>query len=89
MVEAPGRRLPTSDSARRHRFRRRPRLDDPRALIRRSVLSRYGRVTVIRGQTILAIADVLLFVVSPTAPLAWAGVLLWGIGASLGFLPVA
>jgi hypothetical protein len=46
-------------------------------------------VTVIRGQTILAIADVLLFVVSPTAPLAWAGVLLWGIGASLGFLPVA
>ena len=49
------------------------------------VLARYGRVTVIRGQTILAIAGVLLFVFSPTAPLALAGVLLWGIGASLGF----
>jgi MFS family permease len=49
------------------------------------VLARYGRVTVIRSQTILAIAGVLLFVFSPTAPLALAGVLLWGVGASLGF----
>ena len=49
------------------------------------VLARYGRVTVIRSQTVLAIAGVLLFVFSPTAPLALAGVLLWGVGASLGF----
>jgi MFS family permease len=49
------------------------------------LLARYGRVTVIRGQTVLAIAGVLLFVFSPTTPLAFAGVLLWGLGASLGF----
>lgn len=49
------------------------------------VLARYGRVAVIRGQTVLAIAGVLVFVFSPTAPLALAGVLLWGVGASLGF----
>jgi MFS family permease len=49
------------------------------------VLGRYGRVAVIRGQTVLAIAGVLLFVFSPTAPLAFAAVLLWGLGASLGF----
>jgi predicted MFS family arabinose efflux permease len=49
------------------------------------VLARYGRVAVIRGQTVLAIVGVLVFVVSPTVPLAFAGVLLWGVGASLGF----
>ena len=49
------------------------------------VLARYGRVAVIRGQTVLAIAGVLVFVFSPTAPLAFAGLLLWGVGASLGF----
>jgi hypothetical protein len=43
---------------------------------------------VIRGRAILASADVLLFVFSPTTPLAWAGVLLSRVGASLGF-PVA
>lgn len=49
------------------------------------LLARYGRVRVIRGQTVLAIAGVLLFVFSPATPLAFAGVLLWGVGASLGF----
>ena len=49
------------------------------------LLARYGRVTVIRGQTVLAIAGVLLFVFSPTTPLAFAAVILWGLGASLGF----
>jgi MFS family permease len=49
------------------------------------LLARYGRVRVIRGQTVLAIAGVLLFVFSPSTPLAFAGLLLWGVGASLGF----
>jgi fucose permease len=49
------------------------------------LLARYGRVRVIRGQTVLAIAGVLLLVFSPATPLALAGVLLWGVGASLGF----
>ena len=42
------------------------------------------RVTIIRGQTILAIAGVPLFVFSPSTPLALVGVLLSGVGASLG-----
>jgi fucose permease len=49
------------------------------------LLTRYGRVTVIRGQTVLAIAGVLLFVFSPTTALAFVAVILWGLGASLGF----
>ena len=49
------------------------------------LLARYGRVRVIRGQTVLAIVGVLVFVFSPATPLAVAGVLLWGVGASLGF----
>jgi MFS family permease len=49
------------------------------------LLARYGRVKVIRGQTVLAIAGVLLFVFSPFTALAFIGVLLWGLGASLGF----
>ena len=49
------------------------------------LLGRYGRVTVIRGQTVLAIAGVLLFVFGPTTPLAFIAVVLWGLGASLGF----
>ena len=82
------RRVDGTNSARHHRFGRRLRLDDARALIRPPVLARYSRVTIIRGQTILAIAGALLFVFSPSTPLALAGVLLWGVGASLGF-PVA
>lgn len=50
-----------------------------------SVLARYGRVKVIRGQTILAVAGVLVFVFGPATPVAFAGLLLWGVGASLGF----
>lgn len=49
------------------------------------LLARYGRVTVIRGQAALAIAGVLLFVLGPAVPWAFAGVVLWGLGASLGF----
>jgi predicted MFS family arabinose efflux permease len=49
------------------------------------LLVRYGRVAVIRGQAVMAIAGVLLFVFSPATPLAFAAVLLWGLGASLGF----
>jgi predicted MFS family arabinose efflux permease len=49
------------------------------------LLSRYGRVAVIRGQAALAIAGVLVFVFSPVTALAFVGVLMWGLGASLGF----
>jgi fucose permease len=50
-----------------------------------SLLARYGRVRVIRGQTALAIAGILLFVFSPVTALAFVGVFVWGLGASLGF----
>jgi fucose permease len=49
------------------------------------LLDRYGRVTVVRCQAVLAIAGVLLFVFGPATPLAVAGALTWGVGASLGF----
>jgi predicted MFS family arabinose efflux permease len=49
------------------------------------LLSRYGRVAVIRGQALLAIAGVLVFVFSPGTAVAFVGVLMWGLGASLGF----
>jgi predicted MFS family arabinose efflux permease len=49
------------------------------------ILARYGRVAVIRGQAVLAIVGVLLFVSGSATPVAFLGVLLWGLGASLGF----
>jgi predicted MFS family arabinose efflux permease len=49
------------------------------------VLDRFGRVPVIRGLALVALAGLLLFVFGPATPFAFAGVLLWGIGGSLGF----
>lgn len=49
------------------------------------LLDRYGRVPVLRGLSIVAIVGLVIFVYSPYTPLAFAGALLWGAGASLGF----
>jgi predicted MFS family arabinose efflux permease len=49
------------------------------------VLARFGRVGVVRAQGLLAIAGILLFVLSPVPALALVAVVLWGVGASLGF----
>jgi len=49
------------------------------------LLDRYGRVPVLRGLAAVAIVGLLLFIFSPVAPLAFAGAVLWGAGASLGF----
>ena len=49
------------------------------------ILARYGRVVVVRSQGVLAIAGVLLFVFGQATPVAFAALLLWGVGASLGF----
>lgn len=48
-------------------------------------LDRHGRVGVLRGLAIVAVAGLLLFVYSPVVPLAFIGAALWGLGASLGF----
>jgi predicted MFS family arabinose efflux permease len=48
------------------------------------LLDRYGRMAVLRGLSLVAIAGLLLFVFSPWTPMAFAGAVLWGAGASLG-----
>lgn len=50
-----------------------------------AVLDRHGRVAVIRALTVLAVAGLALFVLGGTTPVAVVGVLLWGLGVSLGF----
>ena len=50
-----------------------------------ALLTRHGRVPVVRGLALIATAGVLLFVFSPSLPIAAAGALLWGVGVSLGF----
>ena len=50
-----------------------------------SLLDRYGRVPVLRATALLALAGVLLLVLGPHPVLVAAGVVLWGVGASLGF----
>lgn len=50
-----------------------------------NLLDRYGRVPVLRILAVTGLAGLLVFVFGPTAPVAFAGALLWGLGASLGF----
>jgi predicted MFS family arabinose efflux permease len=49
------------------------------------ILARYGRVAVVRAQAVLAIVGLAVFVFGSATPLAFVGLLLWGVGASLGF----
>jgi predicted MFS family arabinose efflux permease len=49
------------------------------------LLDRYGRVPVVRGLSVVGLAGLALFVFSPAGGPAFAGALLWGLGASLGF----
>jgi predicted MFS family arabinose efflux permease len=50
-----------------------------------AVLDRHGRTTVVRVLALIGTAGVALFVFAPNPALAYAGALLWGLGASLGF----
>ncbi|MFC4144745.1 MFS transporter [Micromonospora mangrovi] len=50
-----------------------------------ALLGRYGRTTVVRILALIGIAGVALFVFAPTPIYTFAGTLLWGLGASLGF----
>jgi predicted MFS family arabinose efflux permease len=49
------------------------------------MLDRYGRLATIRGLSVVALIGMLLFVLSPWPGLAFAGVVLWGLGACLGY----
>jgi MFS family permease len=48
-------------------------------------IDRWGRVAVLRISLGTALAGLLLFVFAPNLPLAFAGAVLWGAGAALGF----
>lgn len=50
-----------------------------------ALLNRYGRVPVLRATCTLAIVGLALFIFAPTVPLGFVGLLVWGLGASLGF----
>lgn len=49
------------------------------------LLNRFGRVPVLRGSAALAVVGLLLVIVVPSEQVAIVGVVLWGLGASLGF----
>jgi predicted MFS family arabinose efflux permease len=49
------------------------------------LLDRYGRVPVLRVLAVISLVGLALFVFGPNTPVAFAGALLWGLGASLGF----
>ncbi|MFC5178425.1 MFS transporter [Nocardioides taihuensis] len=54
-------------------------------LVGTTVLDRYGRVPVLRATALAGIAGVLLVVLGGSAPLVLLGIVVWGLGASLGF----
>ncbi|WP_433832219.1 MFS transporter [Actinoplanes sp. CA-015351] len=49
------------------------------------LLDRFGRTQVVRVLTVIGIVGVVLFVYGPSPVFMYAGTLLWGLGASLGF----
>lgn len=49
------------------------------------LLDRFGRVPVLRGAALAAAIGLAIVILVPIIPLAVAGVVLWGLGASLGF----
>lgn len=49
------------------------------------VLERFGRVPVLRGTAILAVVGLVIVIFGPNPVVATIGVVLWGLGASLGF----
>lgn len=49
------------------------------------LLDRYGRVPVVRALAATSLVGLTLFVFGPNTPVAFAGAMLWGLGASLGF----
>jgi MFS family permease len=49
------------------------------------LLDRFGRVPVVRALAVVSLVGLVLFVFGRSTPVAFAGALLWGTGASLGF----
>ncbi|MGV8970036.1 MAG: MFS transporter [Microbacteriaceae bacterium] len=49
------------------------------------VLDKFGRVPVLRGSALLAIAGLIMVIFGPTLWIAVLGIVLWGLGSALGF----
>jgi len=49
------------------------------------LLDRFGRVPVLRGSAVLAMVGLLIVIFGPSAEIAIVGIVLWGLGSSLGF----
>lgn len=49
------------------------------------LIDRYGRITVLRAACVLALVGLAVFVFSPSTTVGLCALLLWGLGASLGF----
>ena len=49
------------------------------------LLDRFGRVPVLRGSAVLAMVGLLIVIFGPSAEIAVVGIVLWGLGSSLGF----
>jgi len=49
------------------------------------LLDRFGRVPVLRGSAVLAAVGLLIVIFGPSAEIAIVGIVLWGLGSSLGF----
>ncbi|HEY5248419.1 MAG TPA: MFS transporter [Dermatophilaceae bacterium] len=54
-------------------------------LLGTGLLDRYGRVAVLRLCAVLSVVGLLMFGLAPSLPVALVGVVLWGVGAALGF----
>jgi MFS family permease len=49
------------------------------------LIDRHGRVSMLRGSAVVALAGLVIVVLGAALPLAMAGTVLWGLGAALGF----
>lgn len=49
------------------------------------LLNRFGRIPVLRVSTVAAVAGLAIVILLPVIPIAVAGIVIWGLGAALGF----
>lgn len=54
-------------------------------LLGAGLIDRFGRVAVLRASGVSALAGLLAFGLSPSLPLAWVGIVLWGVGAAMAW----
>ena len=52
-------------------------------LLGAKLLAKYGRIKVLYASGALALVGLALFTMSPALPLAWVGIVLWGLGAAM------